>query len=385
MTDTTIHCPNCGTEIPISAVLGAQIRADVEARVKHDQEQRLRDAVTGAEKRARAQADSELALVREQLVAQAEKARTAQQAELELRKQKALLEERALEIDLEVARRVDGEKARLEEGIRKAVGEEQGLKLLEKEKQIDDLRRALDDARRRTELGSQELQGEVLELDIQAELERLFPHDRITPVPKGTRGADIMQTVIDDRMQSCGAIAWEAKNTKAWNAGWLAKLKDDQRANGAAIAVLVSVALPDGIEGFGRIDGVWVCGLKTWPALARVLREQLIQVAFAHAAAEGKSEKMDLLYRYLAGDQFRQRVQGIVEGFMALQTQVQSERRAMERQWKEREKQIERVMINTTGLYGEMRGIVGAGIPPIQALELDDTPLLEDGGGPDGM
>ena len=352
----------------------------MEEAARNEAEVRIKAAAAQAEARAREQSGKELALLQEQLAEQQQKAQTAQEAELSLRKEKTLLDERARELDLEVARRLDIEKQCLEESIRKNVGEEQSLKLREKEKQIDDLRKALEEARRKSEQGSQELQGEVLELDIQVALERKFPQDSIRPVPKGARGADLIQEVRNGFLQTCGTILWETKNTKHWSPAWVAKLKEDQRAVGASLAVLVSVALPEEIAEFGQIDGVWVAGLRAWPALATVLREQIIQVAFAHAASEGKNEKMELLYGYLAGQQFRQRVQGIVEAFTVLQNQLNRERRAMEKLWKEREKQIECVMTNTVGMYGEMRGIVGASLPEIPALELDPDaePLLED-------
>jgi hypothetical protein len=457
MTDTHIHCPNCGYEIPISEALSAQIRGELESSLKADHEARIKHAVAEAERRARGTLDIELAdlkaqiaerarqaeaasarelelrakarqleeeqkaqaeriraeveerlgqesaeriaqaaaaadakareqsalelrQLQEDLAAQREKARIAQEAELALRQEKAALEERARELDLEVARKLDAAKAELETGIRKAAAEEQDLKLKEKEKTISDLRQALEDAKRRSELGSQELQGEVLEIDIQAALERQFPADRIEPVLKGARGADIQQRVRNDRLEDCGLILWETKNAKNWAPAWIDKLKQDQRAAGAAAAVLVSAALPEGVEGFGRVDGIWVAGLKLWPALAVALREQLIAVTYARAATAGKGEKMELLYQYLSGDEFRQRVEAIVEAFEAMQLQLNRERRAMERQWAEREKQIQRVIGSTSAMYGALQGIVGAGLAPIPALELDDRPLLEDRG-----
>lgn len=196
-------------------------------------------------------------------------------------------------------------------------------------------------------------------------------------MPRGIRGADLVQEVRNSQLQACGRIVWEVKNTKHWQAVWIEKLKEDQRAVGANLAVLVSVALPQDVHEFGRVDGVWVASLRAWPALAVALREQLVQVAFAHAASEGKHEKMELLYGYLAGEQFRQRVQGIVEAFTGMQQHLARERRAMEKLWKEREKQIDRVITNTVGMYGEMRGLIGASLPAIPALELDAT-LLED-------
>jgi hypothetical protein len=377
MSETVIRCPNCGTSIPLSEALSEQLRESVLAQVRDAYEARIEQARQQAAARAREQIEIDLRGLQDELAEQRRKAQQAQAAELVLRREKSALEARARELDLEVARRIDAARGELESAIRKAAAEEQDLRLKEKEKQIADLRRALDDAKRRSELGSQELQGEVLELDIQAALERQFPHDRIEPVPKGMRGADIVQHVVDQRGRECGSIVWETKNTKHWQPVWLDKLKQDQRTVGAGLAVLVSVVVPDGISGFGHADGVWVSDLKSWPALALALREQLVQVAFAHAASEGKNDKMELLYRYLAGDQFRQRVQGIVEAFNGLQEQLARERRAMEKLWREREKQIERVMSNTVGMYGEMRGLIGASMPQIAALELDPE-LLED-------
>jgi hypothetical protein len=438
---TTIKCPSCGYEIPISEALSAQIRGELESSLKADHEARLTRAVAEAEQRARSVLDLELSDLKTQiaerakraeeaaarelelrkkareleeqqqaqaerihaeveaslrkdeaeriakavaaagvhareqteqqikvlqsdLAAQREKAREAQAAELALRNEKTALEERAREMDLEVARKVDAARIDLETAIRKRAAEEQDLKLKEKEKQIADLRQALDDAKRRSELGSQELQGEVLELDIQVALERRFPQDRVVPVLKGARGADIQHAVRNDRLEECGLLLWETKNAKNWAPAWIDKLKQDQRAAGAAAAVLVSVALPDGIEGFGRIDGVWITDTTHWPALAIALREQLIQVAFARAASEGKNEKMELLYQYLAGDEFRQRVEAIVEAFTAMQLQIQRERRAMEKQWAEREKQIQRVVGAPPPCTAPCRASSAAAWPP---------------------
>jgi hypothetical protein len=381
-----ITCPNCGTEIELTEALAAPLHAKLEAahqaEIAQVQAQLRREAtalVAQAETRAREDISLEKQILERELADERERRQAAQRAELELRKEKNALDHRARELDLEVARRVDAEKRHLEEAIRRGVAEHHELKLKEKEKLIDDLRRALEDAKRKSEQGSQELQGEVLEIDVQAELERRFPQDRISPVPKGARGADLVQEVRNDAGRSCGVIVWESKNTKHWQPAWLDKLKQDQRALQANLAVLVSTALPNGIAEFGRIDGVWVASLRTWPALAIALREQLIQVAFAHAAADGKHEKMELLYRYLAGEQFRSRVHGIVETFTALQSQLNRERLATQRGWKEREKQIERALAHAAGMYGEVRGIVGASVPDIAALELEPVAgMLED-------
>ena len=363
MNATMITCPSCGAKIPLSEALKEQYR--------HENEARLKVLAGQAEQKARADFAVERQFLEGQLAEVRRKCGEALQAELALRQEKSRLADRARELDLEVARRVDAEKQRVEEALRRGFAEQQELKLKEKDKQLEDLRRALEEARRRSEQGSQERQGEVLEIDVEAELARRFPHDLVAPVRKGMRGADIVHEVRNHTLQAAGTIVWETKNTRHWQPAWLDKVKADQRAIGANLVVIVSAALPDGIVEFGRIDGVWVAGLRAWPALAVALREQLIQVAFAHAAAECKHEKMECLYDYLAGDQFKSRIEATVEAFTALQRGLDGERRAMQRIWNEREKQIERVIRNTAGMYGEVRGILGASVPSVPALELD--------------
>lgn len=371
MDTATIVCPSCGTQIALNDALAEQFR--------HENEARLKALAGRAEQNAREAFALDKQLLEAQLAEERSKREAAQQAELALRKAKSALDERARDIDLEVARRVDVEKQELEGAIRRGLAEQQDLRIKQKDLLIDDLRRALDEARRKSEQGSQERQGEVLEIDVQAELERLFPQDLIAPVLKGARGADLVHEVRNAAMRACGMIVWETKNTRHWQPAWLDKLKADQRRAGASLCVLVSTALPDGVVEFGRLDGVWVAGLRAWPALAVALREQLIQVAFAHAAADGKQEKTELLYRYLAGDQFRSHIEAMVEAFTALQAGLNRERAAMERIWKERGKQIDRVLANTAGLYGEVRGMLGSSVPPVPALELDAAAgMLED-------
>jgi hypothetical protein len=382
MNEPLITCPNCGTEIELTEALAAPLHARLEAahqeelaqmqaELRSEADARVEKLVSQAEQRARENSALEKRVLEGELADERERRKTAQQAELSLRKEKSALENRARELDVEVARRVDAEKQGLEDAIRRSLTGQQDLKLKEKEKLIIELRCALEDAKRKSEQGSQERQGEVLEIDVQGELERRFPHDVISPVPKGARGADLVQEVHDGGTRTCGVIVWETKNTKRWNPCWLDKLKEDQRAVGANLAVLISTALPEDIVEFGRIDGVWVTGLRVWPALALALRDQLVQVAFAHVAADGKQEKMEFLYQYLAGDQFRSRVAAIVEAFTALQSQLKRERVAMERIWREREKQIDRVLANTARMYGEVRGIVGTSVPTLPALELE--------------
>jgi hypothetical protein len=354
-----------------------QTRLETEARLRREAETQLKLRIAEAEKCARAEAALENQSLEARLKEERAKLEVAQQAELTLRQQAEEVETRAREIDLELARRVDVKKTEWEQGLRQSLSAEQELKVKEKEKQIDDMKKVIDDLKRKSEQGSQEMQGEVLEIDIQSALERQFPHDHIRPVPKGMSGADLIQEVRDDAAHPCGNMIWEVKNTKHWQAAWLDKLKADQREAAATIAILVTMALPEGVRGFARINGVWVTDLAHYPMLAVALREQLQQVAFARAAGQGKNEKMEMLYQYLAGDEFRHRVEAIVEAFSSLREQLDKERRAMTRHWAEREKQLERVIMSTTGMYGSLQGIIGKQLPVIPALELDEPELVE--------
>jgi hypothetical protein len=263
--------------------------------------------------------------------------------------------------------------------------EEHRLKDLEKDKVINDLRSSLEDMKRKAEQGSMETQGEVLEQDFETQLKSFFPNDDIQPVPKGIRGADLIHTVRTPFGADCGVLVWETKNTKAWSSQWIPKLKDDMLEIRATVAILASVVLPSGIERFGQVDGVWVADPGSAIPLAAALREQLIAVDRERNASVGKNEKMEMLYQYLAGTEFKQKIEGIVEAFTSMQDQLNQERRAMEKHWKQREKQIERVVKNTVGLYGDMQGIIGGQIPAIPSLELegDEVKRLTDVTGPE--
>jgi hypothetical protein len=304
----------------------------------------------------------------------------AREQELALRKQARELEDKQKELDITLQRKLDEGRKEIENKLAEKYHAESDLKLKEKEKQIESLRKSLEDAKRKSEQGSQETQGEALELDLEHKLRQQFSQDIIDTVNKGVRGADIIQTVSNNQMQICGKILWEAKNTKNWTQGWIQKLKDDQMACGANLSILVSTVLPEGVSSFAQIDGVWVCSVANALPLVSALREQLIQLNFARLSAEGKDEKMELMFQYITGDEFRQRIETIVSAFENMQMQIIRERRAMEKQWREREKQIDRIMVNTSGMHGDIKGIFGNSVREIKALELDDdVDYLEDG------
>jgi hypothetical protein len=300
-------------------------------------------------------------------------------AELELRKQKRELEERSKTLELEVARKIDAERATIQEETAKLLQEEYRLKDAEKDKKLQDAMRMNEDLRRKLQQGSQQTQGEVLELELEELIAKSFPTDLVEPVPKGINGADIIQKVMSKSGQISGAIVWETKRTKAWSDGWVQKLKDDQRAVKADIAVLVSEVLPKDCKNFANYEGVWISTPQFAISLAVALRAQLIEVAMVKLAAVGKNEKMEILYQYISGLEFRQRVEAIVEAFVAMQEDVQEERRTAERRWARREKLIQKVISNTSGMYGDFQGLIGSSLQSIRSLTPKTLNSPEDG------
>lgn len=406
MAKETIKCPNCGFDIEISEILTHQIeerlKKDFEDEVKKREKELDRRAselerIEGelkeaseeideriaeklkekeeelgkeAENKARESLKVELDDLKSAIEEKDKKIKDSQMAELELRKKARELESKKDELELEVARKIDEERENIRQEALKQFGEEHYLKDLQKDKRIQDLMKMLEDAKRKAEQASMEAQGEVLELDLEGALKSAFPTDNINPVPKGMRGADVVHEVFSDSHQLSGIILWEAKHTKNWSNKWIEKLKDDQREVSADIAVIASRAMPKEIENFGLMDGIWITNLGSVLGLATALREQLIDVSFAKLSAVGKKGKMEALYHYLSGPEFRQKVEAIVETFTMMNDQLDKEKRAMQRIWKEREKHIQRITVNTVGMYGEMRGIIGAALPEIEALEL---------------
>ena len=231
------------------------------------------------------------------------------------------------------------------------------------------MQRQIEDLKRRAEQGSQQLQGEVQELELEALLSAKFPRDTIQPVPKGEFGGDVLQRVIGPLGQPCGTILWESKRTKNWSDGWLPKLREDQRAAKAELAVIISQALPKEVETFECIDGVWVAHPKVALPVAMSLRQTLIEVAGARQASEGQQTKMEMVYQYLTGPRFRQRIEAIVEAFSSMKKDLDVEKKALTRQWAKREEQIERVMQATVGMYGDFQGIAGKTLQEIEGLE----------------
>ncbi len=394
MADQTIKCPYCKGEIPLTEALTNQINEGL--RAEYDQKAREKEAELQkklsdfeaasarklaleksrleeeARKRALERVEGELKDLKEDRASKDAQLESQRKQELDLRRRLRELDEEKKAIEVQAARKLDAERERIRQGAIEMFSEEHRLKDLEKDKKISDMLRTIEELKRKAEQGSMQTQGEVLELDLEALLKARFPVDVIEPVPKGMRGADIVQKVYTRAGQCCGSIVWESKRTKAWNDEWVSKLKDDQREMKAEVAVLVSEALPKHISNFAQVDGIWVTTINLAGCLAETLRASLIQLAFSRLSAVGKNEKMEAIYNYLSGPEFRQRVEGIVESFRALKEDLEAEKRSMNKIWSRREKQIERVMNNTTGMYGDMQGIIGSTLPEIKTLELGE-------------
>ena len=314
--------------------------------------------------------EAETKLLEERLKDNEVRLHEAQNNEIEVRKEKNRLEQERKDFEVEKQRQMDEERKQIAEEVGKKAAEEQQYIIAQLKKQLSDATKAKDDLARKLEQGSQQTQGEVLELELEELLKREFPQDEILPVPKGTTGADIIQKIIDKSGRTCGQIAWESKKTKGWQEGWIQKLKDDQRNIKADLAVIISSVLPEDVKGFNFRDGVWICDVKLAVALATALRINLLNVARERAMSVGKNEKMEVLYTYLTGVEFRQRVEAIVEALTTMQDGLKRERLAYEKIWSEREKQIQKVITNTVGMYGDLSGLVT--LPQIKMLELEE-------------
>ena len=299
----------------------------------------------------------------------------AQKAQVDLIRKQRELDDAKREMDLNVEKRIQAGLGATREQARKDAEESLNNRLMEKDQTISAMKKQLEEAQRRAEQGSQQLQGEVQELELEALLRAKFPRDSIEPVPKGEYGGDIIQRVVGPMGHPCGAIIWECKRTKNWSDGWLAKLREDQRTAKAEVALLVTQAMPKGLESFDMVEGVWIAHPKVSLPLATILRQTLIEVNSARQVSEGQQTKTEMIYQYLTGPRFRQRVEAIVEAFTIMKTDLDAEKKAITKQWAKREEQIERVMQGTVGLYGDLQGIAGKSLQEIEGLEF---PALTD-------
>lgn len=413
VTDPQIVCPNCHTDIKLTESLAAPLIAETrrrfdqqlaakeadfgrrEAVLKQAQEEiaKAREAVDeqvaaklraersniveAEAKRARlaiadelSARDRQLADLQEMLTANSEKLAAAQKIQADTLRKQRELDDAKREVDITIETKVQQALAAVHEKAKLEAEDGFKAKVAEKEAQIAGMNRQIEELRRRAEQGSQQLQGEALELELESLLRNQFPRDLIEPVPKGDFGGDVLHRVFAPGGQACGSILWESKRTKRWSDDWLTKLRSDQRAAKAEVALIISSALPKDIETFGLVDNVWVAEPRFAVPLAIVLRHGLIALAGSRQAQEGQQTKMEMMYGYLTGPRFRHRIDAIVEKFTDMQADLDRERKTMMRLWAKREEQLRGVLDSTAGLYGDLQGIAGRAMQEIESLDL---------------
>lgn len=356
--------------------LEAQAQADKQ-KLEAELQQQLRRSISQ-------DYENQLRLLKESDRDKEEKLKTAQQKELAFLRMEKALKDKESELELTLQKKLLQERTALQEQIRKeeehrlSLKEEEHLfKMKDLQMQLEEQKKLIEEMKRRAEQGSMQRQGEVQELLLEELLKDYFPYDTVGEVGKGVEGADCIQTVRNHLGQDCGKIIFESKRTKTFNVGWIEKLKADMRSKGADVAILVSQVYPKEFKCFGEYDGVWVCSFSEVVALTSAMRHTIMRIAETKRGEENKGEKMQLLYEYLTGNEFRQQMETIVEAFLQMKTSIDKERIQMEKLWKEREKQLQKVLLSTSGLYGSIKGIAGAGVGTIALLEDGEQDLLE--------
>jgi len=403
MSEVTIQCPKCGKTIPLSEAVSRQVeeraRADLEeeenrlrkeferqlSAKEHEYQAKLAEQRAELEKRAARQAKDAVAVevkdLEERVREQERAIEGARKQELALRKRARELEDKERALAVDVQRRIDEERETVRAQVRSESLEEQHLKDRERDKIESDLKKRVADLQQKLEQGSQQLQGEVAELELEDVLRMAFPLDDIRPIQPGRKGGDLLHEVRSPLGRPLGLILWESKRTKDWGAQWLEKVKEDQRNSKADLAAIISKTLPPSLAArrFGELDGVWVAQIELVVGLATALRSQIVAVGSLRTAQEGKGDRMGVLYDYLTGAQFKTHVQAIIETFVRMKTGVEREKRALTRAWAVRERQIATVLESIIGLHSDLEVISGGALPAIKLLELPEEVETEDG------
>lgn len=412
---TAIQCPNCGTQIDVNDILKHQLEETIrkEFQEKTAQQEKLlasrNEALTQAKlefeekkkqenelflerlEREKKTAEKEISeklklkleeenrerieLMNKELSEKSEKLRELNKMEAEIAKLNREKIEMKEAIEAETQKKLNEQLFQEKEKIKKQEEEKNELRIKELLKQLEDQKKLTEEMKRKQEQGSMQMQGEVLELAIEEYLAAQFPLDTIEEIKKGASGADCLQIVNTRDQHNCGSIYYESKRTKAFQPAWIEKFKNDIRNKKANIGVLVTEVMPADMERMGLKDGIWICTFEEFKGLCAVLRQSLIQVSQAVQSQENKGDKMEMLYDFLTSNEFRLQIEGIVEGFTQMQTDLISEKRAMQRIWSQREKQIDKVVNNTLTMYGSIKGIAGNAVQSVKALEL--TPDLD--------
>lgn len=319
----------------------------------------------------------ELDDIKSQLESKNKKLEEAQRLELELRTKSRELEEEKKDFELHKQRELDASRQEIEQKAKNDAATEYKLQIRERDEKLRRMSEQIENLKKKTEQGSPQLQGEAQELELEDFLRSNFPLDDIIEVKKGQKGADIIQKVKNEFGVECGTILWESKRTQSFDKKWILKLKDDQRDVKANVAVIISQILPENIVNFGLEDGIWVGSYQSTLGIATALRNKLIEIFNLRQSEVGKNQKMDALYGYLTSHEFAHRIEAIIEAFNLMKEQITSERRAFEKQWSAREQMLNQVLKSTSGLHGDLKGLMGASLPEIESLSMDRILLQE--------
>lgn len=404
----TIKCPECGCSIPLTEAIAKQaeekLRKSIESEVNKKTKELDREAAflkkqsedlerekqsidekvkyqlkieskkIAEQERSKilAEQSSQTKAIEEELEEKRAQLSKAKNRELELRKQQRSLEDDKENLELTVQRKLDEERKLVFEQASKKAFEEQFLKLDEKDNLLAAMKTQIDDLKRKSELGSQEAQGEALEQHLQEILQRAFPFDKLEEIKKGIKGADIKQIVHSSAGRVCGTILWETKNTKLFSQDWIVKLKKDQQSAKADIAILMTITLPKGIENCGLYEDTWITDYKSALGLATAMRYSILEVARQKLVSSSKSGTKGLIYDYITGKEFALHIKSIVIAFIRMQEDLETEKRAINRIWKKRDKQITSVLTNLSGMRGSIEGISQKALPDAGSMSLEE-------------
>lgn len=373
MSEQNINCPKCGEPIDVSEVLSRQVESRLRTEFEARQAEREIECERAIRDRVQQDTEAEISELRKELDEKSGQLRDLKKTKAEIerlrREKEELRDEIALEKELELTEKLKAEKAK----IRSSVEEEYTFKVRELEKQLEDQKELAAEMKRKADQGSVQLQGEVQELELEKVLRELYIHDEISEVKKGQRGADTLQCVRSPFGAECGKIYYESKRTKNFDANWLKKLREDNQTVKADVLVLVTEAMPNGCDSYVFQDGVWICTFWQVRSLSMVLRHSLMDVHARFQTQQGKETKAEMLYDFLTSQEFKGQFEGILEGFKSIQDGYSREKLQMTKIWKEREKQLDRILLNASGFYGSVRGIAGSAMPEVRMLEPGDA------------
>ncbi len=378
-----IKCPNCGHQFELNESLKNEVEKELRGKMqdwqkkKEEEFENQKTAIeTAAQKKAIEESAVKLKMLEEETRLKTQQLQDGEKKQLELLRDKSALEEKQKNFEMELEKRFLEKRKEIEDSTIKREQELFDLKTREYKLQMEQQQKLIEELKRKSEQGSMQLQGESQETLLEEILKENFPFDLIEEVGKGVEGADCIQTVRNSSGIICGKIIYESKRTKAWSNNWVDKLKTDKRNTGADVAILVTQIFPKDMDRFGEKEGIWICNFGEAGSVAHLLRNGIIKINEIQKAQEGKGDKMQMLYDYLTGNEFRGQVEAIMEGFMAMKQGITKERIQMEKIWKEREKQLEKVLISTSGMYGSVKGIAGASIgniPLLDGTDVEDT------------